>query len=115
MKSTNTYYWKNHSITINAKASAKFLWMDYKFDVYIDNEHRYKSSSFSVLSSSTRFKIKHDDSHIYGQVISSGFPFTPVITQNTIMDNSIIGHSTMWIKNRFVTYAIILGVILSLL
>jgi hypothetical protein len=115
MKSTNTYYWNDHSITVNAKASAKFLWMDYKFDVYIDDEHCFKRTSYSWLCSSTRFKIKHENAHVYGQVVSSGFPCTPVITQATIMDDSIIGHSQLWVRNRWLTYGVILVTVLILI
>ena len=114
MKTTSLYYWNEHSIKVITKANAKKLWLDYNFDVYVDDEICYKTTSFSWLCSTTRFKVRHHNTNTYGQIISTGFPCTPVISQATILDNCILGHNQMWVKSRLVTYALAVGLIVTL-
>lgn len=114
MESEKQYCWNGHTICVTAAASAKYLWLDYKFDVKVDGKKSLHEQKTSLLRSTTRFKVKHHGINSYGQVVSTGFPFTPVITQATIMDDAIIGHSQMWVKNRPLTYAIVAAVLLLL-
>ena len=113
MKSTISYEWNGHNIIITARASARFLWLDYTFDVVVDNRHLLTTSSWNGLCSSTHFKIPHHGKNLHGQVISSGFPGTPIVTQATILDDSIIGHSQIWIKDRYLTYIILAASLLT--
>ena len=100
MKSTICYAWNGHDIQITAHASARYLWMDYTFAVQVDKQPAFTSSSWNGLCSDTRFRFQHQGQSSSGQVISSGFPCTPVVTQATLVDDSIIGYSQIWIKNR---------------
>lgn len=115
MKSRKTYVWQGHHITVEARASAKYLWLDSRFEVTIDDHSRYVTRNPFLSSSHTRFKIPHEGKHTYGQVVASGFPCTPLVTQSTIVDDSIIGYSQLWIKNRWLTYCLLISLVYLLL
>jgi|GEM_PF-4262124 len=114
MKSSKTYVWQGHHIIVVARASAKFLWLDSRFEVTVDGQSRFETRNPFQANTHTRFKISHNGKHTYGQIVASGFPCTPMVTQSTIVDDSIIGYSQLWIKNRWLTYCL-LGSLLYLL
>ena len=115
MKSSIQHEWNGHAITVSAHASARYLWLDHTFDVRIDDRHVITSSCWNCLSASTRFDIHHQGRKLSGQLIASGFPCTPVVTLATVLDDVIIGHSQLWIKNRWLSYTLLCGVVAFLL
>jgi len=114
MKSTSEYDWHGHHIKIHASASPQYLWLDYKFDVKIDEKDVNNLNSRSLTHSHTIFTLKHQGKSLKGKVISSGFPCSPVITQSTIIDDTILGHSQMLVSKRVFTYVLLSVVAISL-
>ncbi len=104
MSSISEYNWRGHVIKIQATASPKFLWLDYKLNLTIDNQDVFSSKKYALIQSQTSFLVKHNGKNFKGQIILAGFPLTPVISQLTIIDDSILGHSQIFISKRIFTY-----------
>ena len=115
MQSTSRFEWQGHSIDVSARASARYLWMNCGFEVRVDQQDVVTWSSWNGVCCSTRFKMQHQGRQLSGQVVSSSFPCTPIVTQATILDDSIIGHSQIWIKNRGMTYIILAAILLAII
>lgn len=114
MKTVSEYHWRGHNIKIQAVATPRFLWLDCTFDVLIDNKRVKHLDSRSLTRSLTSFQLNHDGHNLKGQVVSSGLPFTPVVSQSTIVDDTIIGHSQLFVSRRVITYSFLLAVVLCL-
>lgn len=114
MKSTSEYKWHGHNIKIHACSSPKFLWLDNKFDILIDNKKVNHLNKRSLTQSLTSFTFHHQGINLKGRVISSGFPCTPVISQSTIVDDTILGHSQMLVDKRYFIYAFISAIAIGL-
>lgn len=114
MKSTSEYDWHGHHIKIQASASPQFLWLDYKFDVKVDEEKVNYLSRRSLTHSHTSFTLQHQGKSLRGRVVSTGFPCAPVISQSTIIDDTIVGHSQLLVSKRFFTYAFLSALAISL-
>ena len=113
MKLSNEYKWHGHNIKIKTSASPKFLWLDYKFDVLVDNKQVTPVKQHSLTQSETRFTINHKGHNLKARVVSTGFPFTPIVSQSTIVDDIIVGRSQMLISKRAFTYACLSAVAIS--
>ena len=114
MKSSSEYDWLGHTIKIQASASPRYLWLDYKFDVLVDNQKVNYLRTCYLTHSHTNFTLSHQGQNLRGQVISTGFPCAPIISQSTIVDDTIVGHSQMLVGKRVFTYAFLSAVIVSL-
>ncbi len=112
MKSISEYRWQGHHIEISASASPRFLWLDYTYDIFIDNKKAdYRlDRSYSLTQSGTRFTMQHEGKNLKGQIISRGFPGMPMVCLSTIIDDTIIGKAELILKNR-----ILLPILLALL
>jgi len=113
MKSINEYNWLGHKIEIQASASPKYLWLDYKFDVFIDNQPVSYLRKRSLIRTHTSFTLLHQGQRLKGHVLSTGFPCTPVISQSTIVDDTILGRNQMLVSKRIFSYAILLTIVLG--
>jgi len=107
MNTVNNYKWHGHEINIQTNASPKFLWLNYKLDVKIDNTRTAYHKKLSLTRSHASFHLKHNGRNLKGQIISAGFPCTPVISQLTIVDDTIIGRSHVLVGSRILTYLLI--------
>lgn len=114
MKTVSEYKWRGHNIKVQAMASPRFLWLDYTFDVLVDNQRVKHFDSRSFTRSLTSFQLQHEGHRLKGQVISSGLPFTPVVSQSTIVDDTIIGRSQLLVSKRIFAYTFLLGLAFSL-
>lgn len=114
MKSTSEYNWHGHQIKIHASASPQYLWLDYKFDVKVDEEDVQHLSTHSLTHSHTSFTLQHHGRSLKGRVVSNGFPCAPIISQSTIIDDTILGHSQMLVSKRVFTYAFLSAVAISI-
>lgn len=114
MKSISEYKWHGHDIKVEASASPKFLWLDYTLDVHVDDKTVKQLNKRTFTCSKTNFSLKHNGHKLKGEVISSGFPCTPVISQSTIVDDTILGKSQILVKKRIYTYAFLSAVAYSL-
>jgi len=114
MNLISEYKCYGHDIKIQTDASPKFLWLDYRLNLKIDNKEIRSSKKHSLTQSRTSFLLKHNGRNLKGQIISIGFPFTPVISQLTIVDDSILGYSKILVGKRIFTYLFISVVITGL-
>jgi len=114
MNSVNNYHWHGHEINIQTKASPRFLWLNYKLDVKIDNTHTTYQKKHSLTRSLASFHLNHNGRNLKGQIISAGFPCTPLISQLTIVDDTIIGRSSVIVCSRIFTYILISAATLGL-
>lgn len=114
MNTISEYNWHGHDIKIQTKASPKFLWLDYRLNLQIDNTDIHSSKTLSLTQSQTSFLLEHNGKNLKGKIISAGFPLTPVISQLTIIDDSILGKSKILISKRIFTYLLLSILILSL-
>ncbi|RDH82317.1 MAG: hypothetical protein DIZ80_08430 [endosymbiont of Galathealinum brachiosum] len=114
MNTISEYNWHGHDIKIQANASPKYLWLDYRLNLQIDNRKINSSNKCSLIRSQTSFLLKHNGRNLKGKIISAGFPLTPVISQLTIVDDSILGKSKILIGKRIFTYLLLFIAILSL-
>lgn len=114
MKSTSEYDWHGHHIKIKASASPQYLWLDYKFDVQVDEKKVSNLNNRSLTHSHTSFTLQHHGRSLKGRVVSTGFPCSPVISQSTIVDDTILGHSQLLVSKRFFTYVFLSALAISL-
>jgi len=90
LKSISEYNWLGHNIKIHTHASAKFLWLDKKLDVFVNDKKVKHLKTRSFTQSSTKFAIPHQGQNLKGQIISKGLPFTPAFAQSIIIDDTIV-------------------------
>ena len=114
MNTINNYEWNGHDINIQANASPKFLWLNYKLDVKVDNTQTTYQKKRSLTHSHTSFHLKHNGRNLKCQIISAGFPCTPVISLLTIVDDTIIGRSHTFVGSRIFTYLLLSTIVLGL-
>lgn len=114
MKPVNNYKWNGHNINIQTNASPKFLWLNHKLDIQVDNTLTTYQKKRSLTRSLTSFHLKHNGRNLKGQIISAGFPCTPIISLLTIVDDTIIGHSHIFVGSRIFTYLLISATILGI-
>ena len=114
MNTISEYNWHGHDIKIQTKASPKYLWLDYRLKLQIDNTEIDSSKKHSLTRSHTSFLLEHDGRNLKGKIISAGFPLTPVMSLLTIVDDSILGKSKILIGKRIFTYLILSMLILGL-
>lgn len=107
MNSSKTYNWHDHDIKIQASASLKYLWLDYKFNVSMDDTHIKLSKNNSIFQRRTKFFLEHAGKKFRGEIISSTFPCSPIVFQSTIIDDCIIGYSQLRINHRALTYLLL--------
>jgi len=102
LKSISEYNWLGHNIKISTHASAKFLWLDKKLDVFVNDKKVQHLKTRGLTQSSTKFAIPHQGHNLKGQIISKGLPFTPAISQSIIIDDTIIDkHKILNAKGLF--------------
>jgi len=114
MNPASNYKWNGHNINIQANASPKFLWLNHRLDVKVDNTLTTNQKKSTLTRSLTSFHLKHNGRNLKGQIISAGFPCTPIISLLTIVDDTIIGRSYILVGSRIVTYLLISATILGI-
>lgn len=114
MNPVKKYKWNGHDINIQANASPKFLWLNHKLDIKVDNTLTTYHKKRSLTRSLTSFHLKHNGRDLKGQIISAGFPCTPIISQLTIVDDTIIGRSHIVVGSRIFTYLLISATVLGI-
>ena len=107
MNSFSEYTCHGHNIKVLISASAHYLWLDYKHEILVDNKKVKRSSKRSLTQSLTNFSFYHQGCNLKGQVISSGIPLAPIISQSTIVDDTILGHKHLLINKRLVSYTLL--------
>ncbi len=115
MKSFTEYQWHGHSIKIEATSSPRFLWMNHTFEVTVDNQKTRHNNERFLTHTKTRFTVNHGKQKLKGQIVSYGFPGSPVVSQSTIIDDTIVGHNQLLVKKRYLTYAFLSAVAYSIL
>lgn len=114
MKTISEYKWLGHDIRIQAIATPRFLWLDCTFEVFIDDKRVKHLDTRSLTRNLTSFQLNHEGQKLKGQVVSSGLPLVPVVSQSTIVDDTILGHSQLIVSRRGFTYTFLLLLVLSL-
>ena len=113
LKLIREYNWHGQNIKIQTLSSAKFLWLDNKFDVLINSKKvkHFKSSSFT--KSSTKFSIPMQGHNLKGQIISKGIPFIPIRSQSIIIDDTILEKNRLFAGKHLLTYTYLSAIILG--
>lgn len=114
MNAISEYQWQGHNIQVRTSASPLFLWLDYKFDVLIDNRKADDQIGRSLRHSDTRFTMHHEGRKLKGRVISQGIPGMPFVAMSTIIDDTIVGREHLFLLRRLVFVALLLALIFSL-
>ncbi|MCW9047013.1 MAG: hypothetical protein OQK46_02950 [Gammaproteobacteria bacterium] len=114
MNSVDNYKWHGHNINIQAQTSPKFLWLNYRLSVEIDNTQAVYQYQHALTRSFTNFHLNHNGRNLKGQIISAGLPLTPVISLLTIVDDTIIGRSRILLGSRIFIYLLLSATALGL-
>lgn len=109
MKSIREYHWQGQSIKIETHSSAKFLWLDRKLEVSINNKKVKQVKTQSLTQSSTKFSVPYEGHNLKGQIISKGLPFTPVLSQSIIIDDTIIEKSSLLSGKHALTHTSVIN------
>ncbi len=115
MKTISEYQWQGHSIKVLSTAHLRYLWLDYRRDILVDNQLTEHQNQRSFTESRSSFYLKHNCQKLKAHIISSGWPCNPFVTQSAIIDDTIIEKTSELVPCRLPLLMLIAAGALSLM